>query len=90
MKNENPPDPMIEAIAARVAAILAPLIKSDNAIKPRLLTVRQCAVYIGRTEKSVYMLRANEAFPCVEADGRVMFDLSDLDKWISVNKKGKV
>jgi excisionase family DNA binding protein len=59
------------------------------AVKPRLLTVAQAAVYIGRTEKSVYMLQANGAFPSVRADSRVMFDLHDLDKWIELNKVRK-
>lgn len=83
----SPLDALVEAIAQRVAEILAPLITNDHAVKPRLLTVRQTAVYIGRTEKSVYMLRANQAFPCVETDSRVMFDVKDLDRWIEVNKK---
>jgi predicted DNA-binding transcriptional regulator AlpA len=85
----SPLDPMIEAIAQRVAAILAPLITNDHAVKPRLLTVAQCAIYIGRTEKSVYMLQANGAFPAVRADSRIQFDIADLDKWIRDNKENQ-
>lgn len=88
MKNEDPLNPLIEAIAQRVAALLAPLIKSDHEVKPRLMTVAQTSIYIQRTEKSVYMLRANQAFPCVHADKRVMFDIQDLDRWIEQNKTG--
>lgn len=86
-KDEDPLSPLVDAIAQRVAALLAPLIKNDHAVKPRLLTVSQAAVYIGRTEKAVYMMQAKGVFPAVRADSRIMFDLRDLDKWIDVNKR---
>ena len=38
MKNEDPLNPLIEAIAARVEAILAPQLTQAHAVKPRLLT----------------------------------------------------
>src|ERR1017187_2940622 len=78
MKNEDPLSPLVEAIAQRVATLLEPKLTQAHAVKPRLLTVAQAAVYIGRTEKSVYMLQANGAFPSVRADSRVMFDLMEL------------
>ena len=49
-------------------------------------SVSSLRIHIGRTEKSVYMLRANQVFPCVECDTKVMFDIADLDKWITNNK----
>jgi Helix-turn-helix domain len=78
----------IRALVARIVTDVCTRLTVAQGVRPRLMTVKQAALYIGRTEKSVYMLRANQAFPCVEADGRVMFDVQDLDRWIEQNKTG--
>lgn len=34
----------------------------------------------------MYALKARGALPYVQADGRIMFDIQDLDRWIEQNK----
>lgn len=82
----DPMAPLVDAIAARVAALLAPQLQNNQGVRPRLLTAQQAAVYLGRTEKAVYALKSRGALPVVQADGRVMFDVQDLDAWVIQNK----
>jgi excisionase family DNA binding protein len=55
-------------------------------IQPRLLTVKDAATYLGRTEKAVRHLVATHSLPCVRTDARIMLDRQDLDRWIDNNK----
>ncbi len=55
-------------------------------ISPRLLTVREAAEYIGRTETAVRELVWNGKLAHIRADRRVMFDIRDLDRWIDTNR----
>lgn len=71
----------IQAIADAVLAKLA-----SGSLKPRLLTVAQAAVYLGRTEKAIRHLVVAGSLPAVRSDTRVMLDVQDLDKWIEANK----
>lgn len=84
----DPVAPLVEAIAVRVAELLAPRLSHAYTVKPRLLTVAQTAVYLSRSEKSIRHLAASEALCSVRADDRVMFDIRDLDRWIELNKHG--
>ncbi len=52
----------------------------------RLLTVREAAKYIGRTESAVRELVWNEKLPHIRSDRRVMLDIRDLDRWIDTNR----
>jgi excisionase family DNA binding protein len=79
--------PLAKAIAVAVFAEIAPLLVANGKLKPRLLTVEQAAVYLGRTEKAVYNMKARGVFPAVQGDGRIMFDIQDLDQWIQNNKE---
>lgn len=63
-----------------------PLLEITQGVRPRLLTVAQAAVYLGRTETAVRFLASSGAFPTVRGDGRVQFDVQDLDRWIELNK----
>lgn len=58
--------PLIDAIAD---AVLARLTSAPTALTPRLLTVAQAAVYLGRTDKSVQHLAAAGTLPTVKLDG---------------------
>jgi hypothetical protein len=84
--NADPFTPLIEAIAERVAALLRPQLKADHAVRPRLLTMQQAAVYLGRSENAVRCMEKLGKLPVVRADGRVMFDVVDLDRWIESGK----
>ena len=56
------------------------------AITPRLLTVADAARYLGRTEKSIRHLVQRRKLASIRGDGRVMFDRTDLDAWIRLNR----
>ena len=78
--------PFIEAIAEQVAIRVKAELESRGVVQPRLLNVKQAAVYIGRTEDGVRHLQASGALPVMRIDSRVQFDIQDLDRWISQNK----
>ena len=77
-------DQLIDTITSALLAKLAPLL--EVRLHARLLTVRQAAVYLGRTAKAIRCLLERDAFPHVKADGRIMIDIKDLDLWIERNK----
>lgn len=56
------------------------------ALPPRLLSVDQAAVYIGRTKEAVQYLLAVGKLPAVRSDRRVFLDIHDLDRWIEEHK----
>lgn len=80
-------DSMMQAIADAVVAQLKPLLEQGaRDTRPRLLTVREAAAYLGRTEKAIYHMVAADGLPSVKSDARVMLDRQDLDAWIESNK----
>ena len=60
--------------------------KRTQLMSRRLLTVREAAKYIGRTESAVRELVWNEKLPHIRSDRRVMLDIRDLDSWIDANR----
>jgi len=56
-------------------------------IRPRLLTVEQAAVYIGRSKEAVQHMVSSGKMPTVRADRRVFVDVEDLDAWIREHKQ---
>ena len=60
--------------------------KTTSRTRKRLLTVRETALYIGRTENAVREMAWNEKLPHIRTDRRVMFDIRDLDRWIDANR----
>lgn len=79
----------VVALAAQIAARIIPQIHSDNG-KPkaaaRLLTVKEAAAYIGRSEQAVQHLIHKRELVVVRTGRRVHVDRSDLDRWIEANK----
>jgi excisionase family DNA binding protein len=55
-------------------------------IQPVLLTVRESATYLGRSEQSVQHLVFERILPTVRVGRRVHLHRVDLDKWIEKNK----
>jgi excisionase family DNA binding protein len=88
MQNSFDIDGLIDVFAERVAAKLRdqPAESGGAAIKARLLTVEQAAVYLGRTKEAVEQMIAGGKLPVVRADRRVFLDVRDLDRWIDANK----
>lgn len=60
---------------------------ATGTITPRLLSVPDAAVYIGRTAGATMRLIERRAFPAVRADRRVQVDRIDLDRWIERSKE---
>lgn len=77
---------LVDAIATAVLAKLKPVMEAGVQVQPRLMTIAQAATYLGRTDWAVRKLVTAGAFPAVKADGRVMLDVRDLDRWIEQNK----
>jgi excisionase family DNA binding protein len=55
-------------------------------IQPALLSVRDAATYLGRTEQSIQHLIFSQELPVVRVGRRVHLDRRDLDAWIEKNK----
>ena len=56
-------------------------------VKPRLYDVEAAAIYLGRNGRSVRGLVTSGKLPVVHLDGRIQFDVRDLDRAIE-NSKG--
>jgi excisionase family DNA binding protein len=88
MQNGFNLDALIDALAERVAVKVAERTQQGSApVKPRLLTVEQAAVYIGRTKEAVQHMISSSKLPSVRSDRRVFVDVLDLDAWIQDNKQ---
>ena len=60
--------------------------KTTSRTRKRLLTVRETARYIGRTESAVRELAWHGKVPYIRSDRRGMFDIRDLEHWIDENR----
>ncbi len=69
-----------DALAARIAERL------NAGQQPRLLSVKDAAAYVGRTQKALRHLIADGAIPTVREGGRIHLDRGDLDRWIDFRK----
>ena len=83
---------LIGAIAKRVAHQVKAELAQDSAmtLKPRLLTVEQASVYLGRTEDAVQHMVANGKIQTVRIDRRVFIDVRDLDQLILSSKTSAI
>lgn len=77
---------LVKALAVEVASILRGELARPQEIMPALLTVKQAAVYLGRSEQSVQHLIFQRELPVVRVGRRVHLDRHDLDAWIEKNK----
>lgn len=73
-------DALADAIAARVAARLR---QPDEV---RLISVKEAAIYIGRTEKALRNMIAAGTIPVVREGSRIHLDRGDMDRWIEMRK----
>jgi excisionase family DNA binding protein len=79
----------ITELASQLAAKILPQIHNGNGkskAAPRLLTVKDAANYIGRTEQAVQHLIHRRELVVVRRGRRVHLDRGDLDRWIETNK----
>ena len=84
MSTGSPIDPLVEAIAQRVAEIL----RRDLGLETkRLMGVKEAAKYISRTPYATRHLIAKGELQKVQGgDNRVFLDREDLDRWIEMAK----
>lgn len=83
-------DRFVTALASELAAKIIPQIGQANARQKtavRLLTVREAASYIGRSEQAVQHLIHKRELIVVRRGRRVHLDRGDLDRWIEANKE---
>ncbi|MBY0504441.1 MAG: helix-turn-helix domain-containing protein [Bryobacteraceae bacterium] len=83
---QTPLDPLVDAIAERVAARVRAELSARTAVVPVLLNVKDAGVYLGRTEQAVQHLIFQKELPVVRVGRRVHLDRRDLDAWIEKNK----
>jgi excisionase family DNA binding protein len=73
-------DALADAIASRVVARL------NKSEEPRLMSVSEAALYIGRTPKALRHMIAGGTVPTVREGLRVHLDRADLDQWVEMRK----
>jgi excisionase family DNA binding protein len=82
-----PLDVLIRAIAEQVVAkVKAEMASFHRSIEPILLSVKNAAIYLGRSEQSIQHLIFQHEIPVVRVGRRVHLDRRDLDAWIEKNK----
>ena len=80
-------DALADRVVAKIRAVLALYFDTSTTVRPRLLSVEQAAVRIGRTKQSVQHMVAEGKLPVVRDGRRVFLDIEDLDRWIEANKE---
>jgi len=77
-------DVLAEKLAARVRLDLTQ--NGGARVKPRLFSVEEAAVYLGRSKEALEHMIGAGKLAVVRADRRVFLDVRDLDRWIEANK----
>jgi excisionase family DNA binding protein len=76
----------VNQIAQAVAARLLPHLKNSNGstatLSKKLLTIKEAAVYLGRSETAIYRLVAKRDIPVVRHGRNLRFELRSLDAWV--------
>jgi excisionase family DNA binding protein len=70
---------VVKQLAARIAEL-------PTKPAPALMTVKDAAVYLGRSQQSIQHLIADGQLPVVRVGRRVHLHRADLDRWIEKNK----
>jgi excisionase family DNA binding protein len=82
--NEFTFDRLLELLAEKLASRIT---LDGTGLSPRLLTIDQAAVYVGRSREATQHLVASGKLPTVRSDRRVFIDRQDLDHWIEQHKE---
>ena len=79
---------LAKALASELAERLKPEIArlASPVIQPALLTVKEAALYLGRSEQSIQHLLFERQLPVVRVGRRVHLHRRDLDAFIEKNK----
>lgn len=77
----------VKSMAIEIATMLKiEIARIAPDLRPALLTVKQAAVYLGRSEQAVQHLIFQKELPVVRNGRRVHLDRRDMDAWIERNK----
>ena len=88
-------DSTLKSLVSTIAEEVAAKVKSEITfhmehtaarVRPTLLSVKESAVYLGRSEQAVQHLIFEKQLPVVRVGRRVHLDRRDLDSWIEKNK----
>jgi excisionase family DNA binding protein len=72
-------DVMVEATARRVVELL----RGEDA---RLMRIKEAAIYMGISKRTLESLMANGIVPTVREGGIIRLDRKDVDRWIEMRK----
>jgi excisionase family DNA binding protein len=75
-------DAIADAVAGRIMARMGDIPTSPR----RLLTVKEAAEYLGRTEDAVYQLISRRKLQAVRNGRRVHLEASELDKFVEMGR----
>jgi excisionase family DNA binding protein len=82
-------DNLVQAIAERVIAKIMKELSGVGLhprVQPALFTVKEAAIYLGRSEQALQHLIFQKELQVVRVGRRVHLDRHDLDCWIEKNK----
>jgi excisionase family DNA binding protein len=57
--------------------------EAASAVRPRLVTIHDCSVYLGLSVHTLYTMVSERRIPFVKVGRLVKFDLSLVDAWIN-------
>jgi excisionase family DNA binding protein len=79
---------LAEQIASQVRVLLADHLATPQQPVQQLFTVKQAAIYLGRTTKALQHMIADGKLPVplVRIDRKIYLHRTDLDRWIEDNK----
>ena len=61
--------------------------RAQNTMPDQMLTYKEAAAYLKRTEKMAYKLATEGKLPCFKIGGSWRFKAVDIDRWIEDKKK---
>lgn len=64
--------------------------KNDHRLTKRLFSIKETAVYLGRSPWTIAEMVRTGKFPYVPDGKRKLLDIRDIDRWIEMNKKKDV
>src|ERR1700692_1180732 len=82
--NELTFDHLLELRAEKLASRLA---QDGTGLCPRLLSLDQAAVFLGRSREAIQHMGASGKLPTVRSDRRVFVDREALGRWIGQHKE---
>jgi len=82
--NELTFDRLLELLAEKLASRLT---QDGGGLGPRLMTVDQAAIFLGRSREAIQHLVTSGKLPTVRSDRRIFLDRQDLDRWIEQHKE---